>query len=386
MVRASQATTFSTSAYFDDRGAHGTAQPITERVNGVGEHHYGERHPMKPHRLTLTNALVMGYGLDKQIHHIYNPRPATQAELEMYHDHDYIDFLSRYHPRVLYIDIDIHHGDGVELAFYHSNRVMTVSFHKYTGDFFPGTVLTFHHEVDILWNRYFALGAIIVSTYRHAFSNFVFIGLIVVVNIEIILLRRLFIIYEYKRAVVVSMVVFFIAAMGATLGLSIALSAYSQAHEYVTLGICALPIPIWVRPFWVPLMTFDFVIVVFAGFKSMQSYCRIPNKNWFSARFMKVLARDSFVYFACNFVNYLLITLMLQIAPPEFFTIGASWSLMIPPVTANHLLINMEYSRFANTSTGSTINTNTFSSVEFNNGVDIELCASSGTMKMERNP
>jgi len=47
--------------------------------------------------------------------------------------------MLKYHPRVLYIDIDIHHGDGVELAFYHSNRVMTVSFHKYTGDFFPGT-------------------------------------------------------------------------------------------------------------------------------------------------------------------------------------------------------------------------------------------------------
>ncbi|KAL4065156.1 hypothetical protein V8B97DRAFT_1867705 [Scleroderma yunnanense] len=239
MVRASQATTFSASAYFDDRGVHGTAQPITEHVHphsrpivsyffpkGVGEFHYGERHPMKPHRLTLTNALVMGYGLDKQIHHMYNPRPATQEELELYHDHDYVEFLSRvtpnnqhemrhlidtfncvedcpifsemyefcrmyagaslagarklcagtcdtainwsgglhhakrgeasgfcyvndivlailellrYHSRVLYIDIDIHHGDGVELAFYHSNRVMTVSFHKYTGEFFPGT-------------------------------------------------------------------------------------------------------------------------------------------------------------------------------------------------------------------------------------------------------
>ena len=44
-----------------------------------------------------------------------------------------------YHPRVLYIDIDIHHGDGVEFAFYHTNRVMTLSFHKYTGEFFPGT-------------------------------------------------------------------------------------------------------------------------------------------------------------------------------------------------------------------------------------------------------
>ncbi len=50
---------------------------------------------MKPHRLTLTNALVMGYGLDKQIHNIYDPRPATQKELENYHDHDYIEFLSK---------------------------------------------------------------------------------------------------------------------------------------------------------------------------------------------------------------------------------------------------------------------------------------------------
>jgi histone deacetylase 1/2 len=46
--------------------------------------------------------------------------------------------LLRYYPRVLYIDIDVHHGDGVEEAFYTTDRVMTVSFHKY-GEFFPGT-------------------------------------------------------------------------------------------------------------------------------------------------------------------------------------------------------------------------------------------------------
>ena len=46
---------------------------------------------------------------------------------------------------MLYIDIDIHHGDGVEEAFYTTDRVMTVSFHKFgpgTTDrvpFFPGT-------------------------------------------------------------------------------------------------------------------------------------------------------------------------------------------------------------------------------------------------------
>eukprot|EP01090_Pellita_catalonica_P008307 TRINITY_DN1903_c0_g1_i2.p1 TRINITY_DN1903_c0_g1~~TRINITY_DN1903_c0_g1_i2.p1 ORF type:complete len:398 (-),score=58.68 TRINITY_DN1903_c0_g1_i2:104-1297(-) len=46
--------------------------------------------------------------------------------------------LLKYHPRVLYIDIDIHHGDGVEEAFYTTDRVMTVSFHKF-GEYFPGT-------------------------------------------------------------------------------------------------------------------------------------------------------------------------------------------------------------------------------------------------------
>jgi histone deacetylase 1/2 len=47
--------------------------------------------------------------------------------------------LLKYHPRVLYIDIDVHHGDGVEEAFYTTDRVMCVSFHKYDGSFFPGT-------------------------------------------------------------------------------------------------------------------------------------------------------------------------------------------------------------------------------------------------------
>ncbi|GKY91360.1 histone deacetylase 2 [Mayamaea pseudoterrestris] len=46
--------------------------------------------------------------------------------------------LLKVHARVLYIDIDVHHGDGVEEAFYTTDRVMTFSLHKY-GDFFPGT-------------------------------------------------------------------------------------------------------------------------------------------------------------------------------------------------------------------------------------------------------
>ncbi|CDZ97332.1 histone deacetylase 3 [Phaffia rhodozyma] len=230
--------TFSDSPFFYSRKDIGLPQPQGDIVQphsqsrvsyyfpkSVGEYHYGERHPMKPHRLTLTNSLVVGYGLHKRMD-VFAPRAATRDELEMFHDSDYVDFLSRvtpsappslttqfskfnfgddcpvftglfefcrqysgaslvaarklshgntdiavnwsgglhhakkgeasgfcyvndivlailellrFQPRVLYIDIDIHHGDGVQEAFYMSNRVLTVSFHKFAGDFFPGT-------------------------------------------------------------------------------------------------------------------------------------------------------------------------------------------------------------------------------------------------------
>lgn len=49
---------------------------------------------MKPHRLTLTNHLVMGYDLHKDMD-IYQPRLASKEELTGFHAEDYIDFLSR---------------------------------------------------------------------------------------------------------------------------------------------------------------------------------------------------------------------------------------------------------------------------------------------------
>ncbi|MBI4532107.1 MAG: acetoin utilization protein AcuC [Candidatus Latescibacteria bacterium] len=41
--------------------------------------------------------------------------------------------------RVVYIDIDAHHGDGVQQAFYHTDRVLTISIHETGRTLFPGT-------------------------------------------------------------------------------------------------------------------------------------------------------------------------------------------------------------------------------------------------------
>ncbi|GBD10577.1 Acetoin utilization protein AcuC [bacterium HR23] len=49
--------------------------------------------------------------------------------------------------RVAYIDIDAHHGDGVQFAFYDTDQVLTISLHE-SGEFlFPGT--GFVHEIGV---------------------------------------------------------------------------------------------------------------------------------------------------------------------------------------------------------------------------------------------
>ena len=41
--------------------------------------------------------------------------------------------------RIAYVDIDVHHGDGVQAAFYDDPRVLTISLHESPKTLFPGT-------------------------------------------------------------------------------------------------------------------------------------------------------------------------------------------------------------------------------------------------------
>jgi acetoin utilization protein AcuC len=43
--------------------------------------------------------------------------------------------------RVAYVDVDVHHGDGVQAAFYDDPRVLTISVHEHPATLFPGTGL-----------------------------------------------------------------------------------------------------------------------------------------------------------------------------------------------------------------------------------------------------
>ncbi|MEV1200839.1 acetoin utilization protein AcuC [Microbispora rosea] len=47
--------------------------------------------------------------------------------------------LSQGATRIAYVDVDVHHGDGVQAAFYDDPRVLTISLHENPRTLFPGT-------------------------------------------------------------------------------------------------------------------------------------------------------------------------------------------------------------------------------------------------------
>lgn len=192
---------------------------------GLWEFGFGPEHPLKPARLQRTFELLDAYGAFRAPNvRLVEPRPATEAEIALFHTREYIDVVRRlsagdtavpasrygfgpgdnpvfagmfevqalkvgstltgaamllngecdvafsfagglHHARpnlasgfcifndaavaihwllkqglrVAYVDIDVHHGDGVQWAFYDSDKVLTISLHQDPRTLFPGT-------------------------------------------------------------------------------------------------------------------------------------------------------------------------------------------------------------------------------------------------------
>jgi histone deacetylase 1/2 len=58
----------------------------------IGNYHYGQGHPMKPHRVRMTHNLIVNYGLFKMME-VFRPKPVSAAQMTRFHSDDYINFL-----------------------------------------------------------------------------------------------------------------------------------------------------------------------------------------------------------------------------------------------------------------------------------------------------
>src|ERR1041385_2969096 len=120
------------------------------------KHKLSEEHPLQPIRVQLAVELIRSTGLIEHCH-LLPPRSATDAELELVPSTDsaqrdrasgvctYNDaavacqWLKNQGHRVAYVDVDVHHGDGVEDIFQGDPAVLTISLHESGHWLFPGT-------------------------------------------------------------------------------------------------------------------------------------------------------------------------------------------------------------------------------------------------------
>ncbi len=78
------------------------------------------------------------FALAGGVHH--HAMPARAAGFGVFNDAVIaIEGLAAQGMRVAYVDIDCHHGDGVQLGFYETQRVLTISIHESGQYLFPGT-------------------------------------------------------------------------------------------------------------------------------------------------------------------------------------------------------------------------------------------------------
>jgi len=72
--------------------------------------------------------------------------------------------------KVLYLDVDVHYGDGVAYAFYDRSDVMTISFHQSPRTLFPGT--GFEDEIGTGDGRGYCVNVPLpVGTYDQAYMK-----------------------------------------------------------------------------------------------------------------------------------------------------------------------------------------------------------------------
>ncbi|KAK9710654.1 Histone deacetylase domain [Popillia japonica] len=76
--------------------------------------------------------------------------------------------------KILYVDLDVHHGNGVQKAFELSKNVLTLSFHKHEIGFYPGTGLL--DDVGKSSGSYYCINVPFLSgicdkNYTHLFNN-----------------------------------------------------------------------------------------------------------------------------------------------------------------------------------------------------------------------
>ena len=63
----------------------------------TGNFHYGQGHPMKPHRVRMAHNLIVNYNLYKEMD-VFRPPLCDHTDMTRFHSDDYVNFLRTISP------------------------------------------------------------------------------------------------------------------------------------------------------------------------------------------------------------------------------------------------------------------------------------------------
>lgn len=93
----------------------------------IGNYHYGQGHPMKPHRVRMTHNLVVNYGLYRKMD-VFRPKLVSAAQLTRFHSDDYINFLRLITPGLIKLNHMLNLQQAEHFVHFASRRLDTAIF------------------------------------------------------------------------------------------------------------------------------------------------------------------------------------------------------------------------------------------------------------------
>ncbi|KAJ7490133.1 hypothetical protein B0H11DRAFT_2009591 [Mycena galericulata] len=240
-------------------------------------------------------------------------------------------------------------------------------------------ILTFPIEVEyfwgspwslvkalFFWNRYFTFPVVVFLTFseinRHPTANLCFAGqatniilsIICVGGAQVIMQLRVHALYGQNRTLKIVLSTLFFMALCSELGIiSAKLATDHVSIEAIPflidpLELCDESVPKFFIGYPIPMMIFDTVLLILVSYKAYliqraDTYAA-TDKSWTGSRLMRVMFRDSVIYFLCTVGINLFNVLIWALGPYDLFTVGTAWAVTVPSMAASRILFNMRKS------------------------------------------
>lgn len=230
-------------------------------------------------------------------------------------------------------------------------------------------LLTFEGEVELIWKAHWSMGKVLFLLNRYypaasvVFNNYGLFsptltpsfctrffqwqgwtGLIACMLAEVILQMRLYAMYSLNKAVLALMVVSFVAST-VTSGwiMHTILGKITATTVNIPNGKFCMPIGIsdHFYTFWIPMLAFEFLLCVLALIRGFQAFISDGSLFRRGRDLVRVLLRDSVLYFLVIGATYMTCLLVWIAGPTSLLEVPIGFSVAMSCVLANRLILNV---------------------------------------------